>query len=242
MRSETIHRACQSVSKIPGNPCAFSLTKVELSVAWISPSCRGHRIPSTTHECNIGVQFRIRPGPGGNRRLKHLESVMAKQQPEDQSLRAHPLLSKLLEVGANVRAFRGYIGPSKDPERVRLYPSLGDLGFSIEINSSDIVATADAPEALLPHSGTVIWVKPEAEVVCHGDRVNIVSARRAHQAAVGTEAGRLVEVQTGRVNIKLRKRVMSTCASCTCSSCETHPGCSSTCNQVTSMREIVGRE
>lgn len=168
---------------------------------------------------------------------------MIGQKPDDDDLRAHPLLSRLLEVGANVRAFRGYVGPDKDNGRVRLYPSLGDLSFSIEIDKSDIVASAAAPESLLPHGGTVIWVKPDAEVVCHGDRINTVAARRPRQASAldetQTAAGRLVEVQTGRLNIQLRPRVMSTCASCSCSSCETHPSCTSTCNQVRASRSVV---
>lgn len=174
---------------------------------------------------------------------------MSGQQPDDEHLRAHPLLSRLLDVGANVRAFRGYVGPDKDNGRVALYPSLGDLTFSIEINKSDIVASAAAPELLLPHGGTVIWVKPDAEIVCHGDRVNTVAARRPHQAGAlppanpyttQTAAGRLVEVQTGRLNIRLRPRVMSSCASCSCSSCETHPSCHSTCNtQIMTPRRVV---
>jgi hypothetical protein len=173
---------------------------------------------------------------------------MAKQ-PDVPHLRAHPLLSRLLDVGANVRAFRGYVGPERDRERLRLYPSLGDLSFSIEINKSDIVASAAAPETLLPHGGTVIWVKPDAEVVCHGDRINTVVARRARQAGAqsvsaayaerSTAAGRLVEVQKGRLNIQLRPRVMSSCASCSCSSCEPHPGCTSTCNQMIVQRPVV---
>lgn len=173
---------------------------------------------------------------------------MANQRHNDQ-LRAHALLGRLLEVGTNVRALRGYIGPDKGDGRIRLYPSLGDLGFSIEIDSSDIVASAAAPESLLPYGGSTIWVKPDAELVCHGDRVNTVSARRPRGAGAvtvsatnvdqtQTAAGRLVEVQAGRLNIQLRPRVMSTCASCSCSSCEPHPGCTSTCNQVVAARSI----
>jgi hypothetical protein len=167
---------------------------------------------------------------------------------DGQHLRPHPLLNRLLEVGAPVRAFRGYVGADKGNGRVRLYPSLGDLGFSIEIDRSDIVASAAAPESLLPHGGTVIWVKPDAAVVCHGDRVNTVAARRPRQtgardmSAANLEtqrAGRLVEVQKGRLNIRLRARVMSSCASCSCSSCETNPGCSSTCNQITAIPSIT---
>ena len=167
---------------------------------------------------------------------------MAKQ--DDHHLGAHPLLNRLLEAGPNVRAFRGYVGPEKDSKRVRLYPSLGDLGFCIEINKGDIVASAAAPETLLPHGGTVIWVKPDAEVVCHGDRINTVAARASRQAGAAAvhetqKAGALVEVQRGRLNIRLRARVMSTCASCSCSSCETNPTCKSTCNQMTLQRSVV---
>ncbi len=175
---------------------------------------------------------------------------MAKQDSEDPHLRAHPLLSRLLAHGADFRAFRGYVGPSKDGGTVTLYPSLGDLTFSLEINERDIVASAAAPESLLPHGGTVVWVKPDAEVVCHGERVNTISARRPRNnigrevavAAVNsdqTAAGRLVEVEAGRLRIRLRPRVLSTCASCTCSSCTTHPTCTSTCNSVQAQRAVV---
>jgi hypothetical protein len=170
-------------------------------------------------------------------------------QKHDDHLAAHPLLKRLLDVGADVRAFRGYVGPDQNNGRVRLYPSLGDLSFSIEINKSDIVASAAAPESLLPHGGTVIWTRPDAEVVCHGDRINAVAARRPRQAGgldvsaanvhEAHQAGRLVEVQKGRLSIRLRARVMSSCASCSCSSCETNPGCKSTCNQITALPSVT---
>jgi hypothetical protein len=173
---------------------------------------------------------------------------MAHQKP-DEHLAPHSLLSRLLEVGPSVRAYRGYVGPYRDNGRVRLYPSLGDLTFCIEINKSDIVASAAAPESLLPHGGTVIWVRPDAEVVCHGDRINSLLARRPRQtAAVNVpatnihethKAGSLVDVQTGRLHIRLRPRVMSTCASCSCSSCEPHPGCTSTCNSQVARPSIA---
>jgi hypothetical protein len=164
---------------------------------------------------------------------------------DDQHLRPHPVLSRLLnhDQGTDARVFRGYVGPASDSGRVRLYPSLGDLTFSIDIDEADIIASAAAPESILPHGGAVIWVKPDAEVVCHGEQVTTVSARRVRRGATAdvfttnagaaaSAAGRpVVEVQTGRLNIRLRRRVMSTCASCSCSSCETHPSCHSTCNQ-----------
>ncbi len=171
---------------------------------------------------------------------------MPSQKQEDHHLRPHPLLSRLLAVGADVKAFRGYVGPERDGKRVRLYPSLGDLGFCIEIDKSDIVASAQAPETLLPHGGTVIWVRPDADVVCRGDRVNTVAARgprreAAHNATTvgATELSRLVEVQKGRLSVQLRRRVMSTCASCSCSSCETHPSCTSDCNGSQPQRTVV---
>ena len=68
---------------------------------------------------------------------------------------------------------------------MRLFPSLGDLSFSIEVNKSDIVASAAAPESLLPHGGTVIWVKPDAEVVCYGDQINTVAARPSPSWCLG---------------------------------------------------------
>jgi hypothetical protein len=172
-------------------------------------------------------------------------------QPSDAHLRVHPLLSQLLAAGAQARAFRGYVGPEKDSARMRLYPSLGDLSFFVEFDKDDIVASTAAPESLLPHGGAVVWLKPDAEVRCHGDQIRTVTARRPQQDAGGdvgradrgltpTAAGRLVQVQTGRVNIRLRPRVMSSCASCTCSSCQTHPSCTSTCNQIGTPVIVAG--
>jgi hypothetical protein len=175
---------------------------------------------------------------------------MNNQDPQDDLLLAHPLLSQLLQVGTNARAFRGYVGPEKDSARLRLYPSLGDLSFFIEFNKTDIVASTAAPRLLLPHGGAVFWLKPDAEVQCHGDRINTVAARRSREAAAldvppalgsatPTAAGRLVQVQTGRLHIRLRPRVMSSCASCSCSSCETHPSCTSHCNKGTTTPMMV---
>ena len=149
----------------------------------------------------------------------------------------HPILSRLLEQseGAGARAFRGYIGPSKAEGGVWLYPSLGDLSFSIEIREADILDTADAPETLLPHGGTIVWVRTDAEVVFHGREVTTVAVRsiglgpRQEAIDVARTSGAFVDVQQGRLRLRVRSRVMDTCASCSCSSCEPHPGCTSTC-------------
>lgn len=166
--------------------------------------------------------------------------ILTKSALNEDHLRAHPLLSQILDAGSAVRAFRGYIAPSKSSDKVLLYPTLGDLSFHLEISRDDIVATAEAPETLLPHGGVVLWVQPDAEIKCNGDQINVISARRPMQtpgpirvspegSPASTASGRFVNVTTGRLNIRVRPRVMSSCASCTCSSCETHPSCTSTC-------------
>jgi hypothetical protein len=175
---------------------------------------------------------------------------VAKEASGDQHLRAHPLLSKLLEHGPDTRSFRGYVAPTNDERRVTLYPSLGDLTFSLEFDADDIVASAAAPESVLPHGGTVIWVKSGAEVTCRGDQINTVAARqhrRTDRVApvkvgadnAGSAAGRLVEVKTGRLTVSLRPRVASSCASCSCASCDPHPSCTSNCNEISGLGAVV---
>jgi hypothetical protein len=168
--------------------------------------------------------------------------------PSDNNLQAHPLLSRLLEH--NTVPYRGYIGPRSKKGRVTLYQSLGDLSFYLEIDESDIVASAPAPEQLLPHGGTVVWVKQDAEVVSHGKRVNVFHAREPQIPAVrrlltadadpGAGDPPMVQVETGRLNIRLRQRARSTCASCHCSSCQTHPTC--TCEPQDQQPVIVVAE
>jgi hypothetical protein len=165
-----------------------------------------------------------------------------------------PLLVKLLSSseGADAHVFRGYIGPSSARGRVRLYPSLGDLTFSIEIAEEDIVNSAAAPERLLPYGGTVVWVKRDAEVVFHGEQVTthvVRSLSRADGRTVSevasptsARASRFVEVRRGRLQIRVRPGSWDTCASCSCSSCGPCKVCSSTCKSelpVGSM--VVGR-
>ena len=145
----------------------------------------------------------------------------------------HPFLGQLLEH--NAVPYRGYVGPPSDRGRVTLYLSLGDLSFYLEVAEDDIVASAPCPERLMPNGGTIVWVKRDAEVVAHGKRVNVYPARTPQVPAVrrlitadadpGVGDAPMVEVETGRLNIRLRQRARSTCASCHCSSCQTHPTC-----------------
>jgi hypothetical protein len=148
-------------------------------------------------------------------------------------LEQHPLLAQILEH--NAVPYRGYVGPPSDRGRVTLYLSLGDLSFYVEVAEEDIVASAPCPERLMPNGATVVWVKRDAEVVAHGQRTNVYPARTPQVPAVrrllSADAqpvaadAPMVEVETGRLNIRLRQRARSTCASCHCSSCQTHPTC-----------------
>jgi hypothetical protein len=174
-----------------------------------------------------------------------------KSQSRSNNREPHALLGRLLAhgAGADAHAFRGYIGPETRDGKVRLYPSLGDLTFSIEIAEADILESVAAPETLLPHGGVVLWVKRDAEVVFHGSEVTTISVRSLRHSggrplaqpaqAVGsveprTGAARFVEVQRGRLQIRLRQGAARYCASCSCSSCGpcgvcSSTGCQSTC-------------
>jgi hypothetical protein len=182
---------------------------------------------------------------------------MANPTPAHKHLQPHALLGRLLAhgAGADARVFRGYVGPSPANGRVSLYPSLGDLTFSIEIAEKDILESVDAPETLLPHGGTLIWVKRDAEVVFHGQQVRTVAVRSlGHSearpvarvvspvgpAAVRTAAARLVEVQRGRLQIQVRPGIADTCASCSCASCGPCKLCSSTCNTEIAVGPVAG--
>jgi hypothetical protein len=179
---------------------------------------------------------------------------MAEPKSNPRKLESHSLLVKLLSSsgGADAHVFRGYIGPSSTKGRVRLYPSLGDLTFSIEIAEEDIIESAAAPERLLPYGGTVIWVRPDAEIAVHGEQVttHVVRSLRRDDGPTVSEiasptsprASRFVEVRQGRLQIRVRPRSLDTCASCSCSSCSGCKMCSSTCKSDLPMRNIlVGR-
>ena len=129
---------------------------------------------------------------------------MPSQKQEDHHLRAHPLLSRSPARSAPTSRLSEAMSGLKSGKYVRLYPSLGDLGFWLGIDKSDIVASAPAPETLLPHGEGVVWVRPHAHVVCRGDRVIAVGARGPLGAeaydettAGATEISRLVEVKKG---------------------------------------------
>ena len=96
---------------------------------------------------------------------------------------------------------------------IRLYPTLGFLHLYIEIEQDDIVDTAPAPKTVLPHDGTIVWVRSDADVVVHGDTVITVPVRtlkRPRQAVDDTvverpssEAAKYVDVVRGRLRMSV---------------------------------------
>jgi hypothetical protein len=165
---------------------------------------------------------------------------MARSKQSGPDIEVHPLLSRLLSQGVDVCVFRGYVGPSEREGFVRLYPSLGYLNFSIEIGLKDVVETAPAPTSLLPHKGTVVWVRNDAEVVFHGDSVTTVPVRslrrRAPDAVTAdtsitperSQASNYIDIVRGRLRMTVPARRSAAvvkedddiCASCRgCASC-----------------------
>ncbi len=155
----------------------------------------------------------------------------AKQSGRD--IEINPLLARLLSHGVDAIVLRGYVGPSKKEGTIRLYPTLGFLNVFIDIGLDDIVETAPAPTTVLPHNGTIVWVKSDAEVVFHGDTVVTVPVRtlRRQRAAIdqasanapSSDAAKYVDVVRGRLRMSVpaaRLRADDVCASCSpCSSC-----------------------
>jgi hypothetical protein len=157
--------------------------------------------------------------------------VAAAKKPGNET-KVNPLLSRLLSHGVDTSVLRGYIGPSKKDGTIRLYPTLGFLHLYYEIDEDDIVDTAPAPTAALPHDGTIVWVRSDAEVAVHGDTVITVPVRtlkaRPRQANAdtadrgGSDSAKYVDVVRGRLRMSLpvMRADDDVCASCDpCSSC-----------------------
>ncbi len=151
----------------------------------------------------------------------------------------NPLVSRLVEHEGDLSVVRGYVGPSKSKEKVRLYPVLGKLTHFIEINAADIVETAPAPTNVLPHDGIIAWVHSDAEVVLHGDTIVTVPARTLRRRGGGVasvradaapaQAADYVDVERGRLRISVpaAAEIRSDCE--VCASCGPCSSCSGVC-------------
>ena len=77
---------------------------------------------------------------------------------------AHTLVEKLTAAGDTGAAkILGYFGGTTDGV-VKVYPTLNDLSVCLHIREADIIHVADATPEELPNGGSVIWVKPDAQV------------------------------------------------------------------------------
>jgi hypothetical protein len=137
-------------------------------------------------------------------------------------LEENPLLSKLTRAGVGQsRTFWGYVGPSSEDGWVTLYPSLQNLGDSIEIARADILHVEDVPETVLLFGAKVVWVRRDAKV----NRGRAIPAqafgRQRPSSAAGTanQEGDVVEVREGRLRMQMMARsddpdCVSPCATC----------------------------
>jgi hypothetical protein len=102
------------------------------------------------------------------------------------------LVGKLGERGlSNAMMLRGYIGPSTSEDRITVFPTLDDLSQSFELASADVLAFAEAPEALLPNGGKVIWVRSDA----------VITQRNTKTAQ------QFVQMRKGRLSITMLRRL-----------------------------------
>jgi hypothetical protein len=99
----------------------------------------------------------------------------------------------------------------------------------------------------LPYGGVAVWVKLDSEVAFHGKQVTtqaVRSLRRSDPRSVAeigslesATPGQFVEVSRGRLQVRVRRRTMDSCASCTCASCG--PGCGRCTSGVPSADPVV---
>jgi hypothetical protein len=79
---------------------------------------------------------------------------------------AHPLVKKLTAAGGAQGAVKllGYFGGVAGEGTVKIHPSLDDLSVYYEVREADILHVEDADASELPHDGSAIWLKGDAQV------------------------------------------------------------------------------
>jgi hypothetical protein len=88
-------------------------------------------------------------------------------EPTKPQLQVHPLIASLTQTGQQPEPavkFAGYVGPSSQPGKVRLYSTLDDLSHYLEFDESAVMQTAPAPQDLLPDNAVSVWVKGSTSV------------------------------------------------------------------------------
>lgn len=156
---------------------------------------------------------------------------------ENVPLNEHPLLRQLGQRPEDAVAILGYVRPSEDGKRVTVFARLDSLEESVDIEASDVLATADAPESVLPLRGTMLWIKKGAHVTYrHVVQRTLVPEQlpvsfTQSQKTISPRVPGGLELQRGRLRMRipaqpyLPRRCVNDCVSgCVCTSrCETAP-------------------
>ena len=79
----------------------------------------------------------------------------------DAKFPVHAIVDKIGDTPAT--KLLGYFGGTSGG-KVTVHPSLDDLSSFVRLNEDDILHVEDAPPEVLPHGGSVIWVKADAPV------------------------------------------------------------------------------
>ncbi len=74
----------------------------------------------------------------------------------------HPLITKNVD---GTYTLYGYLGPVSPGGILKFYADVTYLDYFLEIPVTAIRHHADAPEDMLPHGGTILFVDGEAEIV-----------------------------------------------------------------------------
>jgi hypothetical protein len=105
--------------------------------------------------------------------------MAAKKSEDNHKITINPELARMSSAGvdvANVIALAGYVGVSPNEGVVRLHPSLGDLSISIDVSTTDILTSREAPASTMPLGGVVLWVARNAAVTFRRTRTVVAPA------------------------------------------------------------------
>jgi hypothetical protein len=135
----------------------------------------------------------------------------------------NPLVAQLIARGVdnNVRLLRGFVGPSKNDDRITLYQRLDRLSDRVEIARSDVLHYVQAPGS--PLGGVILWVKQDAKMT--------INRLEPSENPGEAPQGNLQELRKGRLRMRVQERSSDVCFStcmdclswCSCSICSSQP-------------------
>jgi hypothetical protein len=79
----------------------------------------------------------------------------------DSKFPIHSIVEKIGDTPAT--KLMGYFGSTSDG-KVTIHPRLDDLSSYVRVSEADILHVEDAPADILPHGGSMIWLKADAPV------------------------------------------------------------------------------